>query len=169
MPEFRALAILLVLASSLAAAQSTLAAPLPPQIAAAKKIFIANVPGSRLPGQSNDTALAYDDFYVALKSWGHYDLAAAPSDADLIFEISYVSAIAEVNGTKDSGCSSSNSFDLQLVIVDPKTRVPIWWLQQDIKGARRAKTWDKNFDDAMAILVGNVKIISNGSPLPAKP
>ena len=30
---------------------------------------------------------AYNEFYAAMKTWGRYELVAAPRDADLVFEI----------------------------------------------------------------------------------
>jgi hypothetical protein len=152
--------VLLHAASLFGADQPVPSAPIPAQIAAAKKIFIANVPGAKLPESLTNPTHVYDEFYAAMKTWGHYDLASTPADADLIFEVNFVSTVTRVSGTKESGCDSSSSAELQLVIVDPKTRIILWWLQDDIEGAIRAKTWDKNLDTAMSVLVGKVQILS---------
>jgi hypothetical protein len=66
-------------------------APIPAQILTAKKVFIANGGGDE---SRYDTAWfsggpdrAYNQFYAAMKTWGRYELVAAPGDADLVFEI----------------------------------------------------------------------------------
>jgi hypothetical protein len=151
--------ILLYTTSLLGADQPVPPAPIPIQIAVAKKIFIANVPGAKLRGSLTSPTRVYDEFYGAMKTWGHYELASAPADSDLIFEVNYVSTVTRVSGSKESGCDSSSSSELRLVIVDPKTRTILWWLQEDIEGANRDKTWDKNFDAAMNVLVGNLKLL----------
>jgi hypothetical protein len=66
-------------------------APIPEQILTAKKVFIANGGGD----ESRDEAVsysggpdrAYNEFYAAMKTWGRYELIAAPGDAELVFEI----------------------------------------------------------------------------------
>jgi hypothetical protein len=151
--------VLFYAASVFGADQPVPPAPIPAQIPVAKKIFIANVPGARFPDPLTNPARTYDEFYAAMKTWGHYELVSAPADADLIFEVNFVSTVIKVSGTK-SGCDSSSSSELQLVIVDPKTRTTLWWVQEDIAGAIRVKTWDKNFDTAMNVLVGKVQILS---------
>lgn len=51
--------------------------------------------------------LSYDAFYVAMKSWGKYELLSAPSEADLIFEIHFTGNLTSYP-------------ELRLSIVDPK-------------------------------------------------
>src|SRR5258708_38034840 len=67
------------------------AAPIPSQISAAKRVFVANAGGEQPPsdGQqfSGDSDRAYNQFYAAMKTWGKYELVGAPADADLWFEI----------------------------------------------------------------------------------
>ena len=61
-------------------------APIPSAIAVARKVFISNAPGSSLPASFGGPDRTYNEFYSAIKGWGHYELVAAPSDADLILE-----------------------------------------------------------------------------------
>jgi hypothetical protein len=63
-------------------------APVPSPITAARKVFISNAPGNNLPPSLGGPDRTYNEFYAAMKGWGHYQLVAAPSDADLILEIS---------------------------------------------------------------------------------
>lgn len=71
------------------------AAPVPPQIAAAQSAFIANAGGESLDTVIDETVFdggpdrPYNEFYAAMKSWGHYLLASAPGSADLVLEISW--------------------------------------------------------------------------------
>ena len=81
-------------------------APVPSPIAAAKKVFISNAPGTNLPAYFGGPDRAYNEFYAAMKGWGHYELVAAPSDADLILEISFNSSLSGVGGSSTTGCIS---------------------------------------------------------------
>jgi hypothetical protein len=127
------------------------AAPLPSQILTAKKVFISNT------GAGTDRN--YNQFYAAIKSWGRYELVTAPANADLVYEISYSSQITGVSGSKESGCDSSSVLRFKLVLVDPKTRITLWTLTENIKPFARQKTGDKNFDDAIDRLVGDLKAL----------
>ena len=102
------------------------AAPVPSPITAARKVFIANAPGSNLPASFGGPDRTYNEFYAAMKSWGHYELVAAPSDADLILEISFTSSLSGVGGTSTSGPISYNYTELRLVILDARMHVPLW-------------------------------------------
>ena len=128
------------------------AAPLPSQIAAAKKVFISNA------GVGTDKT--YNELYAAIKSWGRYELVAAPADADLVLEISFSTQITGGSGTKESGCDSSNSSLLKLVLVAPKTRIALWTVEEAIQPFARQKTGEKNFEDAMNKLVGDLKALT---------
>ncbi|MFY9673184.1 MAG: hypothetical protein WB817_10470 [Terriglobales bacterium] len=125
--------------------------PVPPQIATAKKIFIANAPGDIVPAAIGGNYRPYDQFYAGVKSWGKYELVSSPADADLIFEISMR--------------LSPDEPLLNLVITDPKTRVPLWWFAEQIiqkpHVLGREKVTDA-FDDAMAALVDDVEKLKTG-------
>ena len=138
-----------------------LPAPVPVSIATAKKVFIANAPGDSLPASLGGPSGAYNEFYAAMKSWGHYELASAPADADLILEISFANPIMSVNVMSTSGGGSSSDLVLKLVIVDPKTHIPLWWFTESfaLKGgfSHRKETLSSNFDRSIADLVDDVK------------
>lgn len=127
------------------------AAPVPAQILNAKRVFIANggmaVWGApRFKPFHGGPSRAYDEFYAAMKNWGHYALVAAPTDADLIFEISF-------QATGSAGDYPS----LRLGIVDPKTHVLLWAINQSVEYAGLQRNRDNNFDHAMLTLVSDVK------------
>ena len=137
-------------------------APVPSPIAAAKKVFISNAPGNSLPASFGGPDRTYNEFYAAMKGWGHYELVAAPSDADLILEISFTSTLSGVGGTSTSGCISSNYTELRLVILDPRMHVPLWWFNEEVNpkisfGHRPEKAVDSAFSRSTAILVDDVK------------
>jgi len=81
-----------------------------------------------------------------MKSWGKYELVPAPADADLVFEISYVS------GLSDS--------QLRLSIVDSKTHFVLWPFIQHVQSSSRETSRRKNFDGAMTDLVDEVKRVT---------
>ena len=137
-------------------------APVPSPIAAAKKVFISNAPGSNLPASFGGPERTYNEFYAAMKGWGHYELVAAPSDADLILEISFTSSLSGVGGTSTSGCISSNYTELRLVILDPRMHVPLWWFNEEVNpkisfGHRPERAVDSAFSQSTATLVDDLK------------
>jgi len=138
-----------------------LPAPVPASIATAKKVFIANAPGDSLPASLGGPSRTYNEFYAAMKSWGRYELASAPADADLILEISFANPITGVNVNTTAGGGSSSALLLKLVIVDPKTHIPLWWFTESFepKGgfSHRKETLSSNFDRAIADLVDDVR------------
>jgi hypothetical protein len=161
----RVLCAIGLLSQSLFGAQQpkdvALPAPVPISIATAKKVFIANAPGDSLPASLGGPSGAYKDFYAAMKSWGHYELASAPAAADLVLEISFANPITGVNVMSTSGGGSSSALLLKLVIVDPKTHVPLWWFTESfaLEGgfSHRKETLSSNFDRAIADLVDDLR------------
>jgi hypothetical protein len=134
-------------------------APLPTQILSAKRIFISNSPGDFAPdGDFGDYGpyRPYNDFYASFKDWGYYELVSRPADADLVFEIQFVERPV---------ASNTNSPQFLLTIVDPKTRIPLWWIAQTIQRGNRASTSEKNYEQAMANLVDDVKKLATPSNL----
>jgi hypothetical protein len=136
-------------------------APVPSSIAAAKKVFISNGPGTNLPASFGGPDRTYNEFYAAMKGWGHYELVAAPSDADLILEISLTSSLS-VGGTSTSGCISTHYSELRLVILDARMNVPLWWFNEEVNpkisfGHRPEMAVESAFSQSTATLVDNLK------------
>ncbi len=141
--------------------ESSPSAPIPTPIATAQKIFVANAPGDSLPASLGGSARPYQEFYAALKSWGHYQLVSSPADADLILEISFSNPIVGVNVMSTSGGGSTSALLLKLVIVEPKSNIPLWWFTEPF-GLRsgfshRKETLDSNFRASIAALVDDVR------------
>jgi hypothetical protein len=149
-----------LLTSLLAAQKSPEAGIIPSQIVSAKKIFISNTPGDDL--YSDDPSQVYSAFYTAVKNWGHYELVSKPGDADLILEISFREpVVGVVVGNSAANVPAGGSYTnphLRLVIVDPKTRVSLWWFIAHVKPPLFNS--DKSLDRAIGDLMGQLKQIT---------
>ena len=137
-------------------------APVPTEIVSAQKIFISNAGGESLDTVIDQTVFnggpdrPYNEFYVAMKNWGRFQLVPSPSDADLVFEISWV--------LSDTGLRLPVLGNLRLVVIDPKTRVTLWNFTEYVRGAILLGNRDKNFDQAMNTIVSRVKNLMTPPP-----
>jgi len=136
-------------------------------IGAGKKAFVSN---AGMDGISSAAFLRlgeadkpYDAFYAAMKSWGRFDIAGAPQEADLIFEVSFAAPITDCDKVTIYGP------ELRLRIIDARTRFVLWSLIQPMGGgvSARKETFEKNFDKAMAELMNRVKDVVARSAAPA--
>jgi hypothetical protein len=154
------LVILLLQISALAADHSKLvpAAPVPPQIVAAKKVFIANAGGDERwyekPIFNGGPFRAYDQFYAAVKSVGRYEIVDSPAGADLIFEIGLTAPPVSVRAYDPQ---------VRLAIRDPKTNALLWAFTEHVQLAVLKETRDNNFDQTMAKLIGDLQGLSAAS------
>jgi hypothetical protein len=134
-------------------------APVPPQMAAAQTVFIANAGGASLDTVIDQTVFdggpdrPYNDFYAAMKSWGRYQIVSSPASADLVFEISWV--------LSDTGLKLPVLGQLRLLIIDPKTHVTLWNITEYVRGALLLGNRDKNFVSAMNTVVSRVKPLAS--------
>lgn len=139
------------------------AAPIPAQIPAAKKVFVANGGGDEsryeeatYSGGPNRT---YDEFYAAMKTWGRYELVTTPGDADLIFEIRLtILQLQHVRILSDDSPEVDSQFRID--IRDAQTHQTLWGLTEHAQGAVLQDNRDKNFEKALAALVAEVQRIS---------
>ncbi len=169
-----ALAIAWVAAPGLRAQdkKELLPAPLPAQIFTARKIFVSNAGDETLGEFSGGPDRAYNQLYTALKGWGRYELVAVPADAELVFEISFATPIlgekVSGGGAGHASVSSNPVKDPQfrLAIRDLKTHVLLWTFTEHVQPALLQGNRDKNFDQAMAALVNDIKNVA-GQPAPA--
>lgn len=138
--------------------KGTAPAPVPPQIAAAQKVFISNAGGESFETVIDQTVFnggpdrPYSEFYAAMKNWGKYEIVQSPSDADLILEISWT--------LSDTGLRLPVLGQIRLLMIDPKTHVTLWNLTEYVRGAVLLSNRDKNFDQAMNTIMGRMKVIS---------
>ncbi len=147
--------VLLLLGAAVLTAQEP--APVPSQILTAKKVFVANAGGDVGPDPyplfSGGQDRAYNDFYAAMKTWGRYELVGAPSEADLLFEISF----AVRPGRVWQGDTMSYNARFRLVVRDPRTNAMLWALAEPLEPALLQGNRDKNFDQALARVVSDIK------------
>jgi len=147
-----ALAVTSILLTSVVAAQATTQAqqpqaiaqaPLPEQLLSSRRVFVANAPGDNatrdLAKMYDDVNLPYGEFYKGLRDWGKFVLVPAPSQADLIFEIRYKHQV------------------VRLVILDPKTRVPLWWFSEFAAGGGSKNTRQKDLRKGIDGLLADLK------------
>ena len=148
------LALILLGACCLASAAdlpSAPAAPIPPQILAAKTVFISNA--------SDDCFIAtwpadtggctrnslYNEFYAALKSTGKYQISLNPQDADLILELSL---------------RLSTGYCYKLSIVDAKTHFTLWSFFEHVEPAAVVKTQKRNHLTARTQIIADFKALA---------
>jgi hypothetical protein len=142
-------------------------APVPGQILTAKRMFISNAGSESYGSQSYFRLTRYDggpdrfynQFYAAMKNWGHYELADSPADADVVCEVRFTSPIVD----KQSPYELVYDPQLNLTIVDPKTRVALWSLTEHIQPARNKEGDNKNFDQAVSRIVDQTKMLGSSS------
>lgn len=151
-------AIWIIASSLIAVAQEKKAvppAPVPVQIITAKKAFISNVGGESFETVFDQAVFnggpdrPYNEFYAAMKAWGHYELVTSPADADLVLVIQWV--------LSDTGLKLPVLGLIEVDIVDPKTHVTLWALREYVRGAILLGNRDKNFDHAMNTIVDRTR------------
>jgi len=141
---------------ALAQAQQPLegpAAPLPAQFLNAKKVFIANGAGDNDPTfakYTNGPNGPYNQFYANVKELGRYELAASPSEADVILEL----RVDYLRYYERYGY-----FKLRLEIRDPKTNVLLWTFAEAVTEAIGEKGQRKYVADALAKLTDDLKSV----------
>lgn len=146
-------------------------APIPAQILNARKIFIGNAGGDQhvsLDGPSFEggTQRPYDQFYAAMKDWGHYELVGAPADADLLFEIGLAEpGIAGTGARGDTLGEKPYDPQFRLVIRDPKTHALLWVFIEHVQWAILGSNREKNFDQALQKIVSDLQGLAAQLPV----
>jgi hypothetical protein len=150
-----------ILAMALLAQQ----APIPLQIARARRVFVSNVGGevhrNRPPvrfGYSGGPDRAYNQFYAALQRNGTLDLVPEPAAADLILEVRFTEPYVWLN--RDEFFSDPS---LRAVIRDPKTQTVLWGITVHIEYAVLQSNRDRDFDHALDEIVRRVLAL-RGTP-----
>jgi hypothetical protein len=139
-------------------------APVPPQIRSAQKVFISNAGGESFETVIDQIVFnggpdrPYNEFYAAMKDWGHYQIVSSPADADLGLEISWV--------LSDTGLKLPVLGQLRLIVIDPKTNVPLWSFIEYVRGAILLSNRDKNFDQAMNTIMSRIKQLAEAPAAP---
>lgn len=112
-------------------------APLPGQLLAAKRMFIANGAGDNDPSitkYTNGPDGLYNQLYADVKALGRYELVPSPSDADVVLELRIEYAVFNHDFTYPK---------FKAEIRDPKTNVLLWTFTEPVNGALLAKSGQK--------------------------
>jgi hypothetical protein len=136
-------------------------APIPSQIATAHTVFLSNM-GS----DSNfpiDATQAYNAIYQDLQTWGKYQLAASPEQADLIFQLRDVSTYTTYYGNHGT-TYTINHPSFQLTIVDAKSNVTLWTINSPVYLAGKKQTLARWEALAETNLISRIKVVA-GQPL----
>ena len=108
----------------------------------------------------------YNQFYAALKSWGRYELVSTPANCDVVFEIQFTDATTGGKVFKGDTIGPADEPKFRLAIVDPKTHVVLWAFIEHVEWANLQGHRDKNFDEALAKVVNDVKALAE-QPVPS--
>ena len=143
----------------------TAAAPVPPAILSASRIFISNAGADAglFPSPFSDSPdRGYNQFYAALKNQGSYQLVNDPSKADLVLEFRLTAPYGPSNADKQKGASDPLPM-FRLVVYDAKTHFILWALTENVDLAYLKKSHDRNFDSALASIVKDFNLLT-GKP-----
>ena len=139
------------------------AAPVPPPILAARRVFIANAGGDEMasnePVFSGTPNRAYDEFYRAVKNWGHFEIVASPAEADLLLEVR-----ESVSGGWNGRVGSGFNPQFRLKIRDAKTNALLWGLSINSEFGLGQAESDRNFDQAINRLTAELRILVTPPP-----
>ena len=126
----------------------------------AKKVFISNAGGLLdLNTVSGDPKRAYNQFYAAMQTWGHYALVGSPSEADLVVQISIIYLPRQI------GAETTPFPSFRVALLDPKSNVTLWVLDEYLVDKPNLslifkKNRDKVFDEAIDKLVTDLKALT---------
>jgi hypothetical protein len=143
--------------------------PVPPAITAAKSIFVSNAgsdSGLFPEPFTGDPGRPYSEFYAGLKASGAYTLTGDPEQADLVLELRLQAPNGPSNPNKQNGASDPVP-QFKLVIYDRKTHFVLWTLTEGIEPALMQKTHDRNFDDALQMLLNQFLQLAGKPPAAA--
>ncbi len=147
------------------------AAPVPPAILSASRVFISNAGADAglFPSPFSDTPdRGYNQFYAALKNQGSYQLVKDPSQADLVLELHLSAPYGPSDPSKQKGASDPLPM-FRLVIYDAKTHYVLWAFTENIDVAYLQKSHDHNFDVALAAVVRDFLTLAGKTSSPVQP
>lgn len=149
--------------TSVPTAASSDAAPVPPALINAKKIFLSNAGADSglFPHPfSGSPDRGYNLLYALLQRSGRYEIVGSPEDADLVFELQLSSPFGPQNPNKVNGAPDPLPM-FRLVILDRKTHYILWTFTESVDRANLQKTHDRNFEQAVEALVSDLKDLTN--------
>jgi len=140
-------------------------APVPALLTAGRKVFLSNggAEAGLFPHPFTGTQdRGYGRLYTALGGTPRFELVGSPADADLVMELRLAAPSGSLGGDKKKGTEDALPA-FTLTIYDRPTHYVLWVISQTIDQANLQKTHDKNFDDALDLLVKQLMMVANGS------
>ena len=158
------LAVALMSLPAWATQAKQLPAPVPPEMASAKSVFISNAGGLCDPYDpvsfGGGPNRAYREFYAGVEKWGRYRLAASPANANLDFVIRFSCRAAPYRSETTTFESKPFEAQLHLTILDIRTHVLLWGITEPVSTAVLESNRSKNFDYAMGRLLFHLASIA---------
>ncbi len=106
-------------------------------------------------------------FTLGCKHGDAFALIDDPDDADLVFEVRLLAPNGPADPNKQKGASDPLP-TFQLSIIDRKSHYTLWTVNETVQLAYLQKTHDRNFDDALAAMLVDVKRLSAPTQSSAK-
>ncbi len=161
--------LLSLIAIGLATGLPAVAQVAPPGPPPAEKIFIGNAgPGIDVGHYGSATEQyadrAYDEFFVLMKHWGHYEIVADPARADWIFETSVSNKVTCVDAyygrdprRRAPGFKRRDDYRITLLMMDARTKVVQERFSEPIGTPNWRNSFDKLFQQTIADLMDDLK------------
>jgi hypothetical protein len=153
-----------------ASASAQQRAPVPRQVLTAKAVLIANGASEsygadsyyRLTKYDGGPNRAYNSFYSAVESWGHYALVGETADADLVLVVKFTNPLVERVHDRTADESDGSVYDpqLNLSINDPRTGLPLWAITEHIEPGGDRPEANQRFDAAVGRLVDDLRTLT---------
>ena len=136
---------------------ATDSAPVPPAIAAARKVFISNAGADDESGKifGAGTDRCYSEFYHQVQALNRYEIVSNPTDADIVFEINLTLSKRDYH-------NSANVSDsvVRVRILDPRTRTILWAFYDRPDFAGLKSNYLKNLGKAIKQIVSNLQALT---------
>jgi hypothetical protein len=170
---FSVCAVLLAVAARAQTPASDPAAPVPPALQGAKRLFISNAgsdSGLFPEPFTGDPNRPYTEFYNALKATGQYQLVGDPAQADVVLELRLLAPNGPQRPDKMNGASDPLPM-LRLVVYDRASHYVLWAITESVDWAILQKSHDGNLDNAIEATVTDFERVSGvapGAPAPTR-
>jgi hypothetical protein len=138
-----------------------------PPVPSPEKVFIGNAgPGINVGQHGTPTQQyaerAYDEFFVSMKHWGHYEIVADPTRADWIFETSVSNEQTcvdrdTVRHRPGEQLEQKDDYRITLLMTDARTKLVRERFSEPIGTPNWRNSFDKLFDQTIADLMDDLK------------
>jgi hypothetical protein len=153
--------------------KAPVAPAIPAPILMGRRVFVANAgseePFYEEPFFSGGPDRAYNQFYAAVKAWGHYETVTSPADADVLFEIGFSVPRIDVKAVRGVPVLMAIPYD-PVPIGDPRRQnhALLWTFAEHAEWAITKGNRDKNFEKAITKLLEDVRRVCTPESMPGK-